>query len=73
MKKNKKNLPRSTRVNLSNQTNNLGYEIKITPWKKNKKNYEDQITTNPVLKDEIKKLKKMIKTPQATWTSLWNS
>jgi len=29
LKKNKKTLPRSTHVNLSNQTNNLSYEIKI--------------------------------------------
>jgi hypothetical protein len=39
-----------TRVNLSNP----GQEIKITPWKANKKNHKFQFSINPKLKNDKK-------------------
>jgi len=41
---------------LTCRTRNSGHETEITSHKKSLKKYETQFSTNPMLKDEIKKL-----------------
>ena len=56
------------------QTSNPNHEIGITTWK-TKKKYEIQFSTNPMLKNEIKKikLKKEQKQPKLIWVNMLNS
>ena len=55
IKKRNKKTNNLIQLGLTCQSCNPGHVIRITPQKKNKKNYETQFSINSILKDKIEK------------------